>query len=191
MIARIGLGELLWSLLVIYLMVMYVIIVFTVYVDIFRSDDLSGAKKAIWVLGLLFFPIISLRCISSLGGTVLACVNWPARRIRRAPAVAQYRRRPPPLPSSALPSNYSMQAPSAPRSSSRSRRGFWPKPCCSPRHPLPLPSGVGEGRRGEARRSVSRLRRRALRGQVQRRRPWRCATLPSTSRRPDPWRWHR
>ncbi len=60
MIARIGLGELLWSLLVIYLMVMYVIIVFTVYVDIFRSDDLSGAKKAIWVLGLLFFPIISL-----------------------------------------------------------------------------------------------------------------------------------
>lgn len=41
-------------------MVMYIIIVFTVYVDIFRSDDLSGGKKAIWVLGLLFFPIISL-----------------------------------------------------------------------------------------------------------------------------------
>lgn len=60
MIANLGLGELLWSLLVVYLMVMYVIIVFTVYVDIFRSDDLSGAKKAIWVLGLLFFPIISL-----------------------------------------------------------------------------------------------------------------------------------
>lgn len=60
MIANLGLGELLWSLLVVYLMVMYVIIVFTVYVDIFRSDDLSGGKKAIWVLGLLFFPIISL-----------------------------------------------------------------------------------------------------------------------------------
>lgn len=60
MIANLGLGELLWSLLVVYLMVMYVIIVFTVYVDIFRSDDLSGARKAIWVLGLLFFPIISL-----------------------------------------------------------------------------------------------------------------------------------
>lgn len=60
MIARIGLGELLWSLLVIYLMVMYVIIVFTVYIDIFRSDDLSGARKALWVLALLFFPIFSL-----------------------------------------------------------------------------------------------------------------------------------
>jgi uncharacterized membrane protein YcfT len=60
MIANLGLGELLWSLLVLYLMVMYVIIVFTVYIDIFRSDDLSGAMKAIWVLALLFFPIISL-----------------------------------------------------------------------------------------------------------------------------------
>jgi len=42
------------------LMVMYVIIVFTVYLDIFRSDDLSGRKKAIWVLALLFSPIFSL-----------------------------------------------------------------------------------------------------------------------------------
>lgn len=60
MIANLGLGELLWSLLVVYLMVMYVIIVFTVYIDIFRSDELSGTKKAVWVLALLFFPIISL-----------------------------------------------------------------------------------------------------------------------------------
>ena len=60
MIANLGLGELLWSLLVIYLMFMYLIVVFTVYVDIFRSDDLSGGKKAVWVLCLLFFPIVSL-----------------------------------------------------------------------------------------------------------------------------------
>ena len=60
MIAEIRLGEILWSLLVIYLMVMYVVIVITVWMDIFRSDDLSGGKKAVWVLGLLFFPIISL-----------------------------------------------------------------------------------------------------------------------------------
>lgn len=60
MIANLGLGELLWSLLVIYLMFMYLIVVFTVYVDIFRSDDLSGGRKAVWVLCLLFFPIVSL-----------------------------------------------------------------------------------------------------------------------------------
>lgn len=60
MLAELGLGELLWSLLVIYLMVMYLVIVFTVIFDIFRSDDLSGVKKAIWVIALLMFPFITL-----------------------------------------------------------------------------------------------------------------------------------
>lgn len=60
MLANIGLGELLWSLLVIYLMVMYFVIVFTVIFDVFRSDDLSGVKKALWAFALLFFPIITM-----------------------------------------------------------------------------------------------------------------------------------
>ena len=60
MLAALGLGELLWSLLVIYLMVMYLVIVFTVIFDIFRSEDLSGVKKAIWVIALLMFPFITL-----------------------------------------------------------------------------------------------------------------------------------
>ena len=60
MIANIGLGELLWSLLVFYFMAMYIIVVITAYGDILRSDDLTGVTKAIWVLGLLFFPIVSL-----------------------------------------------------------------------------------------------------------------------------------
>src|SRR5512134_3108248 len=60
MLAELGLGELLWSLLVIYLMVMYLVIVFTVIFDIFRSEDLSGVKKAIWVIALLMFPFITL-----------------------------------------------------------------------------------------------------------------------------------
>jgi len=60
MLAEINLGELLWSLLVIYLMVMYFVIVITVVVDIFRSDDLSGVGKAVWVLALLVFPFLSM-----------------------------------------------------------------------------------------------------------------------------------
>ena len=60
MLANIGLGELLWSLLVIYLMVMYFVIVFTVIFDVFRSDDLSGFKKALWAFALLIFPIITM-----------------------------------------------------------------------------------------------------------------------------------
>lgn len=60
MIANVGLGEILWSLLIVYLMVMYIVVVFTVWLDIARSDDLSGGMKAVWVLGLLIFPIVSL-----------------------------------------------------------------------------------------------------------------------------------
>lgn len=61
MLARIGLGELLWSLLVLYLMVMYLIITFSIITDIFRSD-ISGGKKALWAAALsaLFFPVITM-----------------------------------------------------------------------------------------------------------------------------------
>lgn len=60
MLAEINLGELLWSLLVIYLMVMYFVLVITVVIDIFRSDDLSGVGKAVWVAALLFFPFLTM-----------------------------------------------------------------------------------------------------------------------------------
>jgi hypothetical protein len=59
MIARIGLGELLWSLFVLYLMVMYFVVVFSIITDIFRSD-MSGGKKAMWSALLFFFPIITM-----------------------------------------------------------------------------------------------------------------------------------
>lgn len=59
MLARIGLGELLWSLLVLYLMVMYLIITFSIITDIFRSD-MSGGKKALWAAALFFFPVITM-----------------------------------------------------------------------------------------------------------------------------------
>jgi hypothetical protein len=59
MVAAIGLGELLWTLFVIYIMVMYFVIVISIVMDIFRSEDLSGVKKAIWLIGLLFFHFIT------------------------------------------------------------------------------------------------------------------------------------
>lgn len=59
MLARIGLGELLWSLLVLYFMVMYLVITFSIITDIFRSD-MSGGKKALWAAALFFFPVITM-----------------------------------------------------------------------------------------------------------------------------------
>lgn len=60
MFATIGFGEILWSLLVIYLMIHYLILTVTVVIDLFTSDDLSGVSKALWALALFFFPLIAL-----------------------------------------------------------------------------------------------------------------------------------
>ena len=58
-IASLGLGDLLWSLLVILFMVSYWIIVFRAIVDVFHRDA-TGAKKAAWLIILLILPVVGL-----------------------------------------------------------------------------------------------------------------------------------
>jgi hypothetical protein len=60
LLAEVGLGELLWSLLTIFFMVIYFLILFRVVVDLFADAELSGVAKAVWVVALLFFPFLSL-----------------------------------------------------------------------------------------------------------------------------------
>ena len=49
-----------WSLLVIFFMVVYFLILFRVIVDVFRRRDASGWKKFGWVFFILVFPFVSL-----------------------------------------------------------------------------------------------------------------------------------
>ena len=60
MLGAIGLGELLWSLLVLYVIVHILIATVIVVLDVVRSDDLSGPRKALWMLTLLVFPMITV-----------------------------------------------------------------------------------------------------------------------------------
>lgn len=48
------------SLLWIALFVFWVFLAFHVIVDIFRSHDMIGAVKALWVLGIILFPFIGV-----------------------------------------------------------------------------------------------------------------------------------
>jgi predicted PurR-regulated permease PerM len=50
----------LWSLIVIFFMVVYFMMLFGVIVDVFRRHDIHGGKKAIWLLFILFFPLLGL-----------------------------------------------------------------------------------------------------------------------------------
>ncbi|HYW28684.1 MAG TPA: SHOCT domain-containing protein [Gaiellales bacterium] len=55
-----SLGEFLWSLLVIFFMVIYFMMLFQVIVDVFRRHDASGGKKALWLIFLFVAPFIGL-----------------------------------------------------------------------------------------------------------------------------------
>jgi len=53
-------GQFLWSLLVIFFMIMYFMILFSVVIDLFRNHQMGGFAKALWIIFLLCIPFISL-----------------------------------------------------------------------------------------------------------------------------------
>jgi len=55
-----SLGDFLWSLLVIFFMVIYFMMLFQVIVDVFRRRDASGWKKAAWLVFLFCAPFLGL-----------------------------------------------------------------------------------------------------------------------------------
>lgn len=60
MLADIGLGDVLWGLVVFFFMVMYLMMLASVLVDLVRDHGTSGIAKAGWVLFLLVLPLISV-----------------------------------------------------------------------------------------------------------------------------------
>lgn len=60
MIAEIGLGDLLWTLLVLYVVLMVLIATVAVIIDLFHSDDVSGVMKAVWLLAMLLLPMLTV-----------------------------------------------------------------------------------------------------------------------------------
>jgi hypothetical protein len=42
-----------------FIMVTYLIVLFQIVVDLFRDTELGGGSKVLWVIGLLFVPIVT------------------------------------------------------------------------------------------------------------------------------------
>jgi Short C-terminal domain/Phospholipase_D-nuclease N-terminal len=49
-----------WTVLEIFLWILWIWVVIYVFIDIFRSRDLSGWAKALWFLFVLFIPLIGV-----------------------------------------------------------------------------------------------------------------------------------
>jgi Phospholipase_D-nuclease N-terminal len=52
--------NLFWTMCIFFLWVIWIWILIWVFIDIFRSHDLSGLAKALWFLFVLFIPIIGV-----------------------------------------------------------------------------------------------------------------------------------
>jgi hypothetical protein len=58
--AEFGTGQVLWSMLYFFLFFLWIMLVFNVIGDIFRSDDLSGWGKALWTAFIIFVPYLGV-----------------------------------------------------------------------------------------------------------------------------------
>ena len=60
MLATFGDGQVFWSFLVFFFWIIWIWLAITVFVDIFRSHDLSGVGKAAWVLFVVLVPYLGV-----------------------------------------------------------------------------------------------------------------------------------
>ena len=52
--------NLFWTMFIFFLWVIWIWILIWVFIDIFRSHDLSGGAKALWFVFVLFIPVIGV-----------------------------------------------------------------------------------------------------------------------------------
>src|SRR5215467_8013682 len=55
-----GTGQVLWSMLWFFLFFIWIWLLITVFADIFRSHDMGGFAKAIWVIFVIFLPYLGV-----------------------------------------------------------------------------------------------------------------------------------
>ncbi len=60
MLATFGDGQVFWSFLVFFFWIIWIWLAITVFVDIFRSRDLSGVGKMVWVLLVVLIPYLGV-----------------------------------------------------------------------------------------------------------------------------------
>ena len=52
--------DVLWTTFVVFVWVMFIVILVNVLIDLFRSHDLSGWAKALWVIVLVVLPLVGV-----------------------------------------------------------------------------------------------------------------------------------
>ena len=58
--AEFGTGQVFWSILWFFLFFVWIMLIFTIFGDIIRSDDMGGVAKAIWSIFVIFLPFLGI-----------------------------------------------------------------------------------------------------------------------------------
>ena len=58
--ATFGTGQVLWDMIWFFVFFMWLMLLFYVFSDIFRSHDMSGGVKAIWIIGVIILPYLGV-----------------------------------------------------------------------------------------------------------------------------------
>ncbi|WP_312180716.1 SHOCT domain-containing protein [Arthrobacter sp.] len=51
--------EVLWSIIVVFFLFAYLMLLFQIFADLFRDDSMNGWLKAVWIFFLLFVPYLT------------------------------------------------------------------------------------------------------------------------------------
>ena len=65
-------GDTLWLIVSSFFFVAYLVILYHVVVDVFRDKELSGFSKAVWLVGLVFVPMLTALLYVILHGQDMA-----------------------------------------------------------------------------------------------------------------------
>jgi hypothetical protein len=59
-VLAISFGEAIWLIIISFLFITYLMMLFTVIIDLFRDRSLGGLAKAVWAIGLIVFPLVTM-----------------------------------------------------------------------------------------------------------------------------------
>ena len=87
--AEFGTGQVVWSLLYIFLVFVWIMLIFTIFGDIIRNDEMSGGVKAIWTIAIIFLPFLGIFLYLIVNGSKMGERQMKAAQAQEA-AVQDY-----------------------------------------------------------------------------------------------------
>jgi hypothetical protein len=75
-LADVGLGDLLWTALWVFMLVLIIWVFIAIVSDLFRDHEVSGWAKAAWVVALIVFPLVGSLAYLIVRGRVWPSARW-------------------------------------------------------------------------------------------------------------------